>query len=96
MSNDTYEYWPEDTDKPFTCSCGGEPTIILVGTAGGEDKRQVICTVCGTCGPRNSEKAAAVNQWNIQVEALTTHRTVPEIIRNRVEIAKAAQEADNE
>ncbi|WP_319760318.1 hypothetical protein [Maridesulfovibrio sp.] len=69
--------------------------MILVGTAGGEDKRQVICTVCGTCGPRSSKKSAAINEWNMQVEALTTNRTVYEIIRNRVEIAKAKQEAEN-
>ncbi|WP_027178802.1 hypothetical protein [Maridesulfovibrio bastinii] len=93
--NEPYE---TNIERPYTCSCGGMPTMILTGSAGKEDKHQIVCTVCGTCGPRSSQKSAAINEWNLQVEALCTHRNVYELMRicsNRVKAAKSARGSKN-
>lgn len=86
------EPWSQDIENPFTCSCGVMP--IVDGPNG--HAYQVMCRACGTRGPLSSKKGAAINEWNMQVEALITHRTVVEIIRNRIEIAKAKKEAEME
>ena len=85
------EPWEPNSERAYTCSCGCKPTVEP-----NEEAFQVVCWSCGTRGPIEDEEAAAIYEWNMQVEALTTHRTIYEIIRNRVKIAKAKREAENE
>ena len=77
--------WPEDIKNSFTCTCGGMTTLTSVLIDGDEtEKYQVSCTACGMKGPESTKKGAAINEWNIIVEALCSHRKVVEIIKIRV------------